>query len=145
MEFVVGDLVFLKISPLKNVIRFGKKGKLAPRFVGPFPILEKIGGLAYRVDLPEKLSGVHNVFHVSHVRRYVHDPLDIVQPALFEDMDVEPNLTIERRPLRIVDKDTKQLRKKIVNLVKVQWSRDDRDCTWETEESIRASNPELFA
>ena len=65
LEFDVGDMVFVKISPLKHMVRFGSKGKLAPRFVGPFPIVERIGKLAYRLELPEKMSSVHNVFHVS--------------------------------------------------------------------------------
>ena len=67
LEFAIGDLVFVKVSPLRSVVRFGRKGKLSPRFVGPFPILERIGTLAYRVSLPEKIEGVHNVFHVSHL------------------------------------------------------------------------------
>ena len=145
LEFTVDDQVFLKVSPLRNVIRFGKKGKLAPRFVGPFRITERIGPVAYRVELPEKLAGVHDVFHVSHLRKFIRDPSVVIPAAQFEDLEVEPNLTIERRPLRIVDRSTKQLRRKQVDLVKIQWSDDDRDCTWETEDSIRASNPELFA
>jgi hypothetical protein len=91
LEFSMGDQVFFKISPLKNVVRFGRRGKLASRFIGPFRILERVGPLAYRVDLPEKLSGVHNVFHVSHLRKYLHDPSLIVQPALSENLDVKPN------------------------------------------------------
>lgn len=129
---------------MKNVVRFGKKGKLAPRFIGPFHISERIGTVAYRVELPEKLAGVHDVFHVSHLRKFIYDPSAVIPSAQFEDLVVEPNLTIERRPLRIVDRSTKQLRRKQVDLVKIQWSDDDRDCTWETEDSIRASNPELF-
>ena len=74
LEFSVGDKVFLKVSPLKNIVRSGRKGKLAPRFVGPFEITEGVGTLAYRVALPEKFAGVHNVFHVSHLRKVVHDP-----------------------------------------------------------------------
>ena len=66
LEFEVGDKVFLKVSPLRNVVRFGSAGKLAPRFVGLFPIIKKIGKMAYRVQLPERVAGVHNVFHVSH-------------------------------------------------------------------------------
>ena len=130
---------------MRNVIRFGKKGKLAPRFVGPFRISERIGPVAYRVELPEKLAGVHDVFHISHLRKFIRDPSVVIPSTQFEDLVVEPNLTIERRPLRIVDRSTKQLRRKQVDLVKIQWSDDDRDCTWETEDSIRASNPELFA
>ena len=69
LEFEVGDMVFIKVSPLCNVVRFGVVGKLAPRFVGPFPITERIGQMAYKVELPERLAGVHNVFHVSHLRK----------------------------------------------------------------------------
>ena len=101
--------------------------------------------MAYRVELPEKLAGVHDVFHVSHLRKFIRDPSVMIPLAQFEDLVVEPNLTIERRPLRIVDRSTKQLRRKQVDLVKIQWSDDDRDCTWETEDSIRASNTGLFA
>ncbi len=67
LEFDVGDMVFLKVSPLRNVIRFDHRGKLSPRFIGPFRIVERVGSLAYRLDLPEKLSGVHDVFHISHL------------------------------------------------------------------------------
>jgi hypothetical protein len=74
LEFSIGDQIFLKVSPFIIVIRFGRKGKLAPRFTGPFRILERVGPLAYRFDLPENFSGVHNVFHVSHHRRNHHDP-----------------------------------------------------------------------
>ena len=129
MEFLVGDLVFLKVFRLRNVVRFGRRGKLAHRFVDPFHISEWIGSLAYRLDLPEKFSGVHNVFHVSHLRRYLHDPTLIVQPSALESLDIEPNPTVERKPLHIIERGTKQLRRKSVNLVKVQWSTDDRDCT----------------
>ena len=87
--------------------------------LGPFRILERNGPLAYMIDLPEKLAGVHHVFHVSHLRKYLHDPSLFVQPALLENLDVEPNLTVERKPLRIVDRGTKQLRGKSVSLVKV--------------------------
>lgn len=100
--------------------------------------------MAYRVDLPEKHEGVHNVFHVSHLRKFIRDPSVVIPTAQFEDFDVELNLTIQRRPLRIVNRSTKQLRRKFVNMVKVQWSGDERDCPWETEDRIRASNPELL-
>ena len=144
LEFSVGDLVFVKISPLKNVVRFGKSGKLAPRFVGPFSILERIGRLAYRVDLPEKMAGVHNVFHVSHLRKCVHDSSVVVEPSQLEEVDVTPEVARRREPIRILDYRTKQLKNKTVKLVRVQWSEHVGDSTWETEEKIRASHPELF-
>jgi ribosomal protein L21E len=78
VNFEVGDQVFLKVSPMKGVMRFGKKGKLSPRYVGPFMITEIVGPVAYRVELPPELAEVHDVFHVSTLRRYVHDPLHVV-------------------------------------------------------------------
>ena len=144
LEFDVGDMVFVKISPLKNVIRFGKKGKLTPRFVGPFPIIERIGKLAYRLELPEKMSSVHNVFHVSYLRKYVHDSSTVVSADSCEDFEVDPVDKRPRKPLRVVETDTKQLRRKVVKLLKIQWSDDDNDCTWEVEERMKAVHPELF-
>ena len=133
MELKVGDLVFLKVSPMKGVMRFGKKGKLAPRFVGPFEIIAHIGKLAYRLDLPPSLSMVHNVFHVSMLRKCLKDPQVIVQPT---ELEVNEDLTYVVKPITIVDRDVKQLRRKTVNLVKVQWSNDENDVTWELEEKI---------
>ena len=89
LEFEVGDKVFLKVSPLRNVVRFGSVGKLAPRFVGPFPIIEKIGKMAYRVELPERLAGVHNVFHVSQIRKCLHESAEVVEPSILEEVEVE--------------------------------------------------------
>ena len=124
LKFSVGDLVFVKTSPLKSVIRFGRRGKLAPRFVGPFPVLELVGNLAYRIDLPEKMAGVHNVFHISQLRKFVHDPDVTISPDQLDDIEVEPEAVGNRKPMRIVGNDTKQLRRKAVNLVKVQWGRE---------------------
>ena len=143
LEFQVGDSVFLKISPMRGVIRFGKTGKLAPRYIGPFPIEERIGPLSYRVALPEWLSGVHNVFHISHLRKCVHDPDMIVDEVAQRDLEITPNLATKREPIKIIGRDEKRLRRKIVKLVKVQWSGDPNDCTWETEDEMRKSYPNL--
>ena len=80
MEFQVGDYVFLKVSPIKGVMRFSKKGKLAPRYIGPFEILDRISMVAYRLALPPTLSKVHPVFHISMLRKYISDPLHVLQP-----------------------------------------------------------------
>ena len=104
---------------MKGVVRFEKTEKLAPRYVGPFPISERIERLAYRVDLPSSLAGVHNVFHVSHLRKYVHDPETTIAPTALEDLVVEPAITFVRQLVRVVAKDEKRLRNKIVRLVKV--------------------------
>ena len=81
LEFQVGDHVFLKVSPMKNAMRFGKKRKLSPKYVGPFEVLEKVGALAYRVTLPPNLGKIHNVFHVSSLRKYVYDASHVVEIA----------------------------------------------------------------
>ena len=96
VEFQVGDYVFLRVSPWKGVRRFGKKGKLSPRFVGPFEILERIGQVAYRLALPPALSAMHNVFHVSALRRYVSDANHILS---YEDLDLEADLSFEVQPV----------------------------------------------
>ena len=130
------------MSPTKGVIRFGVKGKLNPRYIGPYEILEKIGPLAYRLALPSSLSGVHDVFHISQLRKCVSDPdavIDTNQP------EVRPNLTIAERPLKIIDEMERHLRNKTIKFVKVQWDgQSDREATWETENSMRQKYPELF-
>lgn len=119
LEFSFGDRVFINVLPMKGVVRFGKTGKLAPRYVGPFSITKKFVKLAYRVELPSSLAGVHNVFHVSHLRKYVHDLVSKIAPTTLEDLVVEPDMNFVRQPVRIVAKDKKTLRNKTVRLVKV--------------------------
>ena len=114
---------------------------MAPRFIGPFPILEWIGTLAYRVQLPDWLPVLHDVFHVSQLRKHVHDPDLVVEEAVQQDLEITPELAVRREPLKIICKETKEPRNKKVHLVIVQWSGDPRDCTWETEENIKKSYP----
>ena len=96
IEFEVGDMVFIKVSPLRNVVRFGLIGKLALRIVRPFPIVERIVQMAYRVRLPERLAGVHDIFHVSHLRKYLHDVVEAVELSMLEEVEVEQE-AIDRR------------------------------------------------
>ena len=126
------------------MVRFGAVGKLAPRFVGPFPIIEKIGQMAYRVELPEKLAGVHNVFHVSHLRKCLHKSAEVVEPSVLEDVEVEKEATLRRAPICILGTEIKKLRNREFKLVNVQWSEADEDATWETEEKMRGLYPFLF-
>ena len=100
VEFLVGHYVFLKVSPMKGVMRFGKKGKLAPRYIGSFEILERIGMVAYWLALPPNMSQVHPVFHVSMLRKYIFDPSHVLQP---HGMKVNEDLTYEEKPIVIVD------------------------------------------
>ncbi|GJS13171.1 putative reverse transcriptase domain-containing protein [Tanacetum coccineum] len=119
LEFEVGDRVMLKVSPWKGVIRFGKKGKLAPRYVGPFEILERIGPVAYRLRLPEELSGVHDTFHVSNLKKCLadaslHVPLD--------EIKVDKTLRFVEEPVEIMDREVKRLKRSKISLVKVRWN-----------------------
>ncbi|XP_022865720.1 uncharacterized protein LOC111385548 [Olea europaea var. sylvestris] len=116
LEFTVGDQVFLKIAPMKGVMRFGKKGKLSPRYIGLFTITERIGNVAYKLDLPSSMSQVHNVFHVSTLRKYIGNPSHVLRN---EPMEIKPDLTYEKKPVEILQREIKQLRSKKIPLVKV--------------------------
>ena len=138
-EFSVGEHVFLKVSPWRGVKRFGKRGKLSPRFVGPFEILDRVGNLAYRVALPPDWKQMHNVFHVSLLRRYVRDPSHVIQ---YERVQPSVNLNYEEVPVEILDRREKKLRTKVVPLVKVLWRNHAvEEPTWELEETMRAKYP----
>ncbi|KAM1286042.1 hypothetical protein ACFX2J_000134 [Malus domestica] len=138
----VGDYVFLKLSPWRGVVRFGKKGKLSPRYIGPYEITERIGEVAYRLELPPELSKVHNVFHVSMLRHYVSDPSHVIPP---QPLEINLDLTYDEEPVTILDWKDKTLRNKIVSLVKVLWRNHSAEkATWETEERMRVMYPRLF-
>ena len=110
---------FLKVSPMKGVMRFGKKEKLAPRYIGPFEILERIGiSVAYRLALPSNMSQVHQVFHISMLRKYISDPSHVLQP---QSVELNEDLTFEEEPVAIVDYQVHQLRSKVIPMVKVIW------------------------
>ena len=142
LEFEVGDHVFLKVSPLKGSIRFGQKGKLSPRFIGPFEILQRVGSVAYRLALPPSLQGVHDVFHVSNLRKYVSDPDHVIQ---HEPLQVKENLTYVEEPIRILEKAEKKLRSKSIPYVKVLWKHHRvAEATWELETEMREKYPALF-
>ena len=142
LEFDVGEKVFLKVAPLKGVLRFGKKGKLSPCIIGPFEILERIGILAYRLALPPNLSSVHDVFHVSMLRKYVYDPTHVIE---YEPLVVHENLTYEEKPVRILDRKEQVLRNRVIPLVKVLWRNHAvEEATWEREDEMRAKYSFLF-
>ncbi|KAJ0619192.1 putative nucleotidyltransferase, Ribonuclease H [Helianthus annuus] len=141
-EFAVGDYVLLKVSPWKGVVRFGKRGKLAPRFVGPFKILERIGKVAYKLELPEELSNVHPTFHISNLRKCVADH-DAIIPL--DDLQVNETLHFVEKPVEIMDRQTKQLRRSRIPIVKVRWEgKRGAEFTWELESDMKAKYPQLF-
>ncbi|KAL6128466.1 hypothetical protein ACLB2K_071821 [Fragaria x ananassa] len=131
-----------KVSLAKGVVRFGKNGKLAPRYVGPFEILERVGDFAYRLALPPVMSGVHNVFHVSLLRMYVPDASHVVD---YGTIKVNADATFVVEPVRILNRSTKRLLRKEVDLVKVCWTHhDEGDASWDLESDMRTKYPRLF-
>ncbi|KAI3755220.1 hypothetical protein L1987_55016 [Smallanthus sonchifolius] len=129
LEFQVGDMVLLKVSPWKGVIRFGKRGKLNPRYVGPFKILKRIGPVAYQLDLPERLSGVHNVFHVSNLKKCLADE-SLAVPL--EELHVDEQLRFIEEPVEIMDREVKTLKHSKIPIVRVRWnSKREPEFTWE--------------
>ncbi|KAK5784999.1 hypothetical protein PVK06_039540 [Gossypium arboreum] len=116
IEYHVGYKVFLKVSPRKKLLRFGRKGKLSPRFIGPYEISERIGPVAYRLILPPELEKIHNVFHVSMLRRYRSDPSHIIN---LSEVEIQSDLSYEEEPVRILAREVKELRNKKIPLVKV--------------------------
>lgn len=143
LEFAVGDWVFLRVSPWKGVLRFKKKGKLSPRYIGPYEITERIGPTAYRLALPPELSRIHNVFHVSMLRKYIADPSHVLTS---EPIELEEDLSYVEQPVEILDRKEQVLRNKTIPLVKVLWrSHAVEEATWETEESMKAKYPHLFS
>ena len=142
IRFKIGEKVFLKVSPWKKVMRFGKNGKLSPRFIDPYEGIEKVGPVAYRLALPPNLEKIHNVFHVSMLRRYRSD-LSHVVPS--ETIELRLDLTHEEDPVEILAHEVKELRNKKILLVKVLWrNHKTEEATWESEETMRQQYPQLF-
>ncbi|GJR02147.1 putative reverse transcriptase domain-containing protein [Tanacetum coccineum] len=142
MEFQVGDKVMLKVSPWKGVVHFGKRGKLNPRYVGPFKVIGKVGEVAYKLELPEELSRVHNTFHVSNLKKcYADEPLAVPLDGLhFDD-----KLQFVEEPVEIMDREVKRLKRSRIPLIKVRWnSKRGLEFTWEREDQFKKKYPHLF-
>ena len=142
LEFESCDHVFQRVSRWKGVFRFGRGGKLSPRYIGPFEILERVGRLAYRLALPPALFGVHAVFHVSQLRKYVQDDSHVID---FSELSVRPDMSFEVQPVTILDRREKVLKNKTIKLVRVGWNpQSPGESTWELEDEIREKYPHLF-
>ncbi|GJX08033.1 putative reverse transcriptase domain-containing protein [Tanacetum coccineum] len=142
MEFQVGDKVMLKVSPWKGVVRFGKRGKLNPRYVGPFKVIERVGEVAYKLELPEELSRVHNTFHVSNLKKcHADEPLAVP----LDGLHLDDKLHFVEEPLEIVGHEVKRLKRSRIPLVKVRWnSKRGPEFTWEREDQFKKKYPHLF-
>ena len=124
------------------MVRFGKRGKLSPRFIGPFEILERVGTVVYRLELPPNMSGVHEVFHVSMLRKYTPDPAHVVD---WGQIEIDTGGTFEEGPVCIVDSRDRVLRRKTVRLVRVLWQHCGvEESTWERKDTMRATYPFWF-
>jgi hypothetical protein len=142
LEFEVGDRVYLRVSLMKGVRRFNIKGKLAPRYIGPYPIIDKYGPMSYQVELPPKLSGDHNVFHVSQLKRCLK-PLTYV--VIEDTIPLKPNLTYKAYPIKILDQQDQVTHNKTTQFYKIQWNEHSKDeATWERQDFLRANYLEFL-
>ena len=142
LEFEFGDHIFLKVMPKRGVVRFGKRGKLSPRFIGPFEILKRVGTIAYRLTLPPSMSSVHEVFHVSMLRKYTPNLVHVVD---WGQIEVDTDETFKEGPVCIMDSRDQVLRSKTMRLVRVLWRHYGvEESKWELEDTMRATYPFLF-
>ncbi|GJR01011.1 putative reverse transcriptase domain-containing protein [Tanacetum coccineum] len=142
MKFQVRDRVMLKVLPWKGVVCFGKQGKLNPRYVGPFKVLEKVGAVAYKLELPQELSRVHNTFHVSNLKKcYADEPLAVP----LDGLHIDDKLHFVEEPVKIMDREVKRLKQIRIPIFKVRWnSRRGPEFTWEREDQFQKKYSHLF-
>jgi hypothetical protein len=134
LEFKVGDLVYLRVWPMKGVKRFGVEGKLAPRYIGPFPILKKCGTVAYKLDLPPSLAGVHDIFHMLQLKKCLKELVDIVLPELL----------YPEHPIKVLNQNDLVTRSKTIKFFKIQWSNHSKEeATWESEDFLHSCHPDF--
>jgi hypothetical protein len=136
LEFKVGNHVYLRVSPMKGVKRFGVKGKLAPRYIGPFPILKKCGSVAYKLDLPPSLARVHDIFHVSQLKKCLKAYVDVMW---LEVTPLKAHLLYPEHPIKVLDQKDRVIRHKTIKFFKIQWSNhSEEEATWESEDFLRS-------
>ena len=134
--------MFLKVASMKGVIRFGRKGKLSPRIIRPFEILDRIGSVAYKLALPPSLSSIHDVFHVSMLTKYITDLTHVID---YKTLEIEKNLSYQEKPIKILAREVKALRNIDIGFVKVLWrNHQTKEATWEREERINEKYPEFL-
>jgi hypothetical protein len=142
LQFQVGDYVYLHESPTKGVQRFGLSGKLAPRYVGPFEITETCGPVAYRLRLPSQLATIHDVFHISQLKKCIKVPTEIIEQQALE---IEPDLSYAQRPIQFLDTKERTTRRGKIRMYKILWDHHtEEEATWETEDYLQKNFSEFF-
>jgi hypothetical protein len=143
LSFEVGDYVYLKVSPIRGIKRFGVKGKLAPWYIGPYQIQARRGQVAYQLSLPESLSAVQDVFHVSQLKKCLRVPKEQLP---MEHLEVQEDLTYIEKPTQILETADRVTRRSTLRMCKVKWGHhSEEEATWEREDDLKSKYPELFA
>jgi hypothetical protein len=143
LSFEVGDFVYLKVSPMRGLCHFKVRGKLTPRFIEPFKILKKRGEVAYQLELLPQLSDVHDVFHVSQLKKCLCVPEEQIP---IKDLDAKEDLSYQEYPIKILETSERVTRNKRTKMCKVQWSHHtEEEATWEREEELKAEFPSFFS
>jgi hypothetical protein len=141
LQFEVGDHIYLKVSPMKGVKKFGVKGKLSHRYIGSFSIIERCGTVAYKLELPPSLAGVHGIFHVSRLKKFLKAPMDVVLPKV---TPLETNLIYPEHPIKILDQKSRVTRRKMIKFFKIQWSNHMvKEATRESEDFLCSRHPDF--
>jgi hypothetical protein len=141
-DFYSWSHVYLRVSPMRGVKRFETKGKLAPRYIRPFLILEKLGVVAYKLELPPSLADVHGVFHVSQLKKCLKTPTDVV---VNDVAPLEADLSYPEHPVKLLGQQDWVMRRRTIHFYKVQWSRHSKEeATWETEDILRSNYPDFL-
>jgi hypothetical protein len=142
LQFQVGDFVYLRVSTTRGIQRFGVKGKPAPRYIRPFEILKICGPVAYRLLLPPQLAAIHDIFHISQLRKCVKVPTEIIDPQTIE---IEYDLTYIEHPIRVLDTKERSTRRETIRMFKIQWNHHtEEEATWETESYLQHNFPGFF-
>jgi hypothetical protein len=134
--------VYLRVSPTRGIQRFGVKGKLAPRYIGPFEIIEVCEPVAYRLQLPPQLAAIHHILHISPLRKCVKVPTEIIDPQAIE---IESDLTYIEHPIRVLDTKERSTRRETIKMFKIQWNHHtEEEATWETESYLQQNFPDFL-
>jgi hypothetical protein len=135
LQFQIGDFMYLRVSPTRGIQRFGIKGKLAPRYIGPFEVIKICGPVAYRLQLPPQLAAIHDIFHISQLRKCVKVPTEIIDPQAIK---IESDLTYIEHPIRVLDTKERSTRRETIKMFKIQWDHHtEEESTWETESYLQ--------